>query len=293
MSDNRSRAIRIMSISVVIAGLLAWAGSSGSISWLGLPVFALCIALAFVIQWVAFIPAYLKQTERFYDLVGSLTYLSLIACALMPVQNLGVRTTLIAAMVIIWAIRLGSFLFIRIIKDGSDSRFDAIKPDPLRFLAAWTLQGLWVAMTLSCALAAITSASQIPLGLLGIIGVALWLFGFTIEVIADYQKRVFKKQQQGKKGFISSGLWAYSRHPNYFGEIVLWIGVALVALPTLSQWQYVTLVSPIFVILLLTRISGVPMLEKSADERWGENEAYKRYKAQTPVLIPRLGKPEN
>jgi len=116
--------------------------------------------------------------------------------------------------------------------------------------------------------------------------VLVWLVGFGFEVVADRQKRRFRSDPDNEGEFIRSGLWRLSRHPNYFGEIVLWVGVALVALPALEGWQHVTLVSPLFVYLLLTRVSGIPMLEEKADERWGGREDYERYKRETPVLWP-------
>ena len=88
-------------------------------------------------------------------------------------------------------------------------------------------------------------------------------------------------------GFITSGLWSWSRHPNYFGEIVLWSGVAVMAASALSGWQWVTLTSPVFVALLLTRVSGIPLLERRAEARWGHLTEYQRYTAMTPVLLPR------
>ena len=272
----------------LIAGVMAWAGSAGSSLYSGVPVFALCAGLIFALQWLAFIPAYLKQSEKFYDLVGSLTYISAILLALLLAGEPDSRSLLISLLVIVWAARLGSFLFRRIREDGSDSRFDKIKPDPLRFFVTWSLQGLWVLMTAGCALAAIGSEQVVDLGLMDIAGAALWLSGFIIEVVADRQKRRFRKEQ-GSEGFIKSGLWAYSRHPNYLGEIVLWVGIALLALPVLVGWQLLTLVSPLFVFFLLTRISGIPMLERKADKRWGEDPDYLAYKASTPVLIPRMG----
>ena len=119
------------------------------------------------------------------------------------------------------------------------------------------------------------------------VGGLTWAIGFGIEVVADRQKSVFREEPANAGRFISSGLWAWSRHPNYFGEIVLWIGVAVICLPVLRGWQWVTLISPFFVTLLLTRVSGVPMLEKRADEKWGGQEDYEAYKERTPVLIPR------
>jgi len=274
---------------VVLAGLgMAFAGSQGGAMAFGLPIFALTIGLVFLIQWVAFIPAYLLQSERFYDLTGSLTYITatLIAVLLSPIVD--GRSILLLALVVIWATRLGTFLFRRIQKAGKDDRFDAIKPSFIRFLTTWTLQGLWVSLTLAAALAAITTSARRELGWFALVGFLVWLFGFSVEVVADAQKSRFRANPENKGKFIRSGLWARSRHPNYFGEIVLWIGVAIIALPVLRGWQWATLISPVFVALLITRVSGVPMLEKKADERWGGQEDYQAYKANTPVLIPRL-----
>ena len=185
--------------------------------------------------------------------------------------------------------RLGSFLFRRISSDGSDSRFDRIKPDPKRFLFTWTLQGLWVVMTASCGLAAITASTDASLGPVGWLGLLLWVTGFAIEVVADNQKRRFRAEH-GSERFIDTGLWRLSRHPNYFGEITVWAGVALIALPALSGWSLLTLVSPVFVFVLLTRVSGIPMLEKKGAKRWGDDPAYARYCRETPMLVPFLGR---
>jgi steroid 5-alpha reductase family enzyme len=196
-------------------------------------------------------------------------------------------SSLLLALVIIWATRLGTFLFRRIRKAGKDTRFDEIKPSFIRFLNTWTLQGLWVTFTLAAALAAITATTRKELDVFAAIGFLVWVFGFTFEVTADTQKSRFRADPNNKGKFIHTGLWAWSRHPNYFGEIVLWVGVAIIALPVLRGWQWVTLISPVFVALLITRISGVPLLEKQADERWGGQEEYEAYKERTPVLIPR------
>lgn len=294
MSDDNKKAsnellagLKSILIIAVLAIAVSWAGSDGGLSYAGWPIFAICALLAFVVQWLVFIPAYLYQTERYFDLTGSITYLTVVVIAMVLSDASEPRQFLLAAMVAIWAGRLGSFLFIRISKDGGDQRFDAIKPRFWRFLRTWNLQGLWVVLTLACGLAAITQPEQKPLGIIAHIGAALWLLGFLFEAIADYQKRVFKRDPANKGRFITSGLWAWSRHPNYFGEITLWMGVALVALPVLQGWQYVTLISPVFVLLLLTRVSGVPLLEARADKEWGGEPEYEAYKARTPELLPK------
>ena len=274
---------------VILVGLgIALAGSQGGASAFGIPLFALSVALAFLIQWLAFIPAYLLQTEKFFDLTGSLTYITVTVIAVLLSPVVDGRSILLLALVVIWAARLGTFLFRRIQKAGKDDRFDEIKPSFLRFLNTWTLQGLWVTFTLAAALAAITTATRKDLGLFALVGFLVWAFGFSIEVVADAQKSRFRANPENRGKFINTGLWARSRHPNDFGEIVLWIGVAIIALPVLRGWQWVTLISPIFVALLITRVSGVPMLEKKADEKWGGQEDYEAYKKSTPVLIPRL-----
>jgi steroid 5-alpha reductase family enzyme len=155
----------------------------------------------------------------------------------------------------------------------------------LQFLLAWTLQGLWVLLTAAAALAVITGGVSKPLGLVGAIGIAIWAAGLLIEIVADQQKSQFKKDPANKGKFIGTGLWAWSRHPNYFGEIVLWVGMAIVAIPVLQGWQWATLISPVFVYFLLTKVSGVPMLEDAADERWGGQDDYEDYKRRTPVLF--------
>jgi steroid 5-alpha reductase family enzyme len=284
------RSFIAINVVVAIGALVAWAGSDHSLSYQNISLFWWCALLAFVIQWLAFIPAYLRQTEHFYDLVGSSTYLSVVALALWLGGKSDERSLIVAVLVAVWAVRLGSFLFLRISQDGKDSRFDLIKPKPLRFLFAWTLQGLWVFFTLAAVLVVLTSEQSKPLGVVGYVGIALWVVGFALEVVADRQKRVFRAaRERGETGpFITTGLWAHSRHPNYFGEILLWLGLAVVAAPVMNDWQWVGMISPIFVTLLLTRISGVPMLEKSSDKKWGDDASYQAYKARTPVLIPKL-----
>tara|TARA_B000000609_G_C24113326_1_gene315273 strand:- start:514 stop:984 length:471 start_codon:yes stop_codon:yes gene_type:complete len=151
-------------------------------------------------------------------------------------------------------------------------------------------QALWVSLTACAAIIAILSPEDDALPFLAMVGMTLWLSGFTIETISDYQKRIFRKEYNSTEAFIHTGLWARSRHPNYFGEITLWTGIAVIALNTLSGIEYMTLVSPVFVYILLTRMSGVNLLERIADERYGHLEEYQQYKRNTPVLVPKLSK---
>ena len=273
-------------IAVVVAFAIGWAGSRHGILIGGLPLMMICIGLAFGIQWLVFLHAWRFRTERFFDLTGSLTYLSLVVLALL-FGNGDPRSLLIGLLVTVWALRLGTFLFRRVSRDGHDKRFEHIRNSFSTFFMTWTLQGLWVSLTLACGLAAMTAAATQPLGVFTLVGVLAWLAGFLFEAVADWQKSRFRARPENEDRFIQSGLWAWSRHPNYFGEILLWLGIAIIALPVLKGWQHLTLISPLFVYLLLTRISGVNMLERRADRAWGQDSDYQAYKARTPVLWPR------
>jgi steroid 5-alpha reductase family enzyme len=290
--DNTARTSIIgITAATAVGALVAWAGSDGSVAIGSFPVFALCGLLAFAINWLVFIPSNAAKTEKYYDLTGSITYITVTLVAVLSSDDLDARALIVAAMVVAWAARLGTFLFRRISKDGKDGRFDEIKTNPLRFFMTWTIQGLWVLLTAAAAWAIITGEERQDLGWVAFVGIAIWLAGFGIEVVADRQKSAFKKDPSNEGRFISTGLWAWSRHPNYFGEITLWTGVAVMALPILSGWRWVVLISPVFVFLLITRISGVPMLEKRADKRWGGEPDYELYKDKTPVLMLRPPRP--
>ena len=288
MKKQNRNSLAAIIVVLIIGVLVALAGSQGSVRFAGIPLFAGLVGLAFLIQWLVFIPSFINQTEKFFDLTGSITYISLITLALVLSGKFDGRSILIFLMVVIWALRLGTFLFRRVRKAGKDDRFDDLKPSFLKFLNVWNLQGLWVTFTFAAALVAITSTNIKPLDIFALLGFLLWALGFSFEVIADAQKSRFNANPENKGKFIKSGLWSKSRHPNYFGEIVLWVGVAVAAVPVLSGWQWVAIISPIFVTILLTRISGVPLLEKKADKKWGGQEDYEAYKKNTPVLIPKL-----
>ena len=282
---TQSKSLIGITMSLIFAASILLAGSQGSLSVNGLPLFAVCGAIGFILHWAIFIPSYAFQTEHYFDLTGSLSYITTVIVAMVLNPSLDIRDLIICAMILVWAVRLGSFLFWRIKKDGQDKRFIVMKTKFTWFLLTWTLGGLWVLVTMAAGLAALTSNTTVELGILGYVGIALWLFGFAVEVIADNQKTQFKKDPNNKDRFITSGLWSWSQHPNYFGEITLWLGLALFTYPVLSGWQLVTLISPIFVYLLLTRLSGIPTLDRLAKEKWGSDSDYIAYVEATSKLM--------
>lgn len=287
MDKHEQSAVVGIIVAVILGALIGWAGSDGGEQVGGIRLFMLLTIIAFAVNIIAFVPSYLARTEHYYDLTGSLTYISTTVMALILSSNLDARSLIIGLLILVWAGRLGSFLFARVKRDGKDGRFDQIKQSWLRFLMTWMLQGLWVTLTAGAAFAAISSGSKQSLGVVGIVGLVVWIIGFAIEAVSDAQKTAFKKDSSNDGKFIDVGLWAWSRHPNYFGEITLWTGMALLALPALQGWQYLTLISPIFVATLLIKVSGLPMLERRSDKKWGGQADYEAYKAATPVLIPR------
>ncbi len=281
------RALIVITLVTVIGLGFSWVAGQGGAQWRGWSIFLLCGALAFAINWLAFVPSALAKTETFYDLTGALTYISVTALALWLSGEFDLRALIVAACVFIWCLRLGAFLFSRVSAAGEDRRFRQIKTDPLRFLSAWTIQALWVTLTAAAAIAVLTSPIRVGLDAFLVIGLALWVCGFGMEVTADGQKSKFRSDPANKDRFITTGLWSWSQHPNYFGEIVLWTGVAVMAVPTLQGWAWMTLISPVFVTLLLTRVSGIPLLDRLAQERWGEDPDYQAYTARTSKLVPR------
>ncbi|WP_333697918.1 DUF1295 domain-containing protein [Kordiimonas lacus] len=266
-------------------GTMFLAGGEGP-QVFGLPMMVVCGLLAYAVNWIAFVPAALAQTEKYYDLMGSVSYLVTIVAACLLSAPLHERALVVAALVIIWTVRLGSFLFARIRADGQDKRFTEIRSNPARFFVTWTIQGAWVTLTAAAAFLIITSANTAPLGAAFYAGVAMWVVGFAFEAVADSQKKAFRNNPENKGKFIQSGLWAWSRHPNYFGELLLWSGIFVISLPLLSGMEWIVLISPVFVYFLLTKVSGIPLLEKLGKKRWGEDPSYQAYLKRTSRLLP-------
>ena len=283
----------IITVSLFLLAIYLYSFTANNIETeiLGFNSFKFLIFMAVLIQFLIFVPSFLFQTEKFYDLTGSLTFISVTSIAYFSLDNPTTIDTILYLYVIVWAGRLGIFLFRRINKDGKDERFDKAKKKFFWFLQYWMGQAAWVVFTAGASILAILSPVETELGVLAFIGIFLWWSGFLIEVIADYQKRKFRETSDPKTEFISNGLWARSRHPNYLGEITLWIGMAVLSLSSLSGIEYITaILSPIFVYLLLIKAEGVPMLERIAEERYGDLPEYQQYKENTPVLMMKLFK---
>ena len=283
-----------IALCILTAYLVAIAASVDGVFFSGIPIILLCAIVSFVTHWMIAVPSLITSSEKYFDFTGMVATLLVVLTAMFALLSSGaqvsIRSVFVASFVSVWTLRLGIFLYKRIVKAGEDIRFRDIKKSLPKFLMTWTLSALWVFLTTVNAITLIALNPLEPIGIFFIMGALLWLLGFGFEVIADRQKKHFSEQPKNEGRFITQGLWSLSRHPNYFGEIILWAGIAIISLPFLSGWQYVTLVSPVFVFLLLTRISGLPFLEDKAEKKWGEDKDYIEYKKRTPILVPFFGK---
>ena len=275
----------------ILISVLSFAFSYGIAHLTGSIIVKNAVLLAYVIHWIAYIPAYIFQTEKFYDLTGSVTYLSVVWFVFLSTYqsiSLNFGNLILVLLISIWTIRLGLFLFMRIHKAGEDKRFRTIKTSASQFFMTFTLSGLWVTLCSMCARVAISSPEGLVMNALTYVGIILFIIGFGIEIVADNQKTAFRSIEANKDSFITSGLWSKSRHPNYFGEVLLWFAIAVISYSSLEGLQLITLISPVFTYILLVYVSGVRMLEDMNDKKWADDEQYKSYKKNTPMLFPKL-----
>lgn len=232
-----------------------------------------------------FAVAYARQSDKLTDFSYALSFIVVAVSAVVLAEH---RSSLLVAavvMVLLWALRLGGFLVFRIRKSGKDTRFDGIREDFFKFLKFWLGQGI-VAWFLLLPILFLTQ-HQGAWSWVSVVGMLVWLCGLVLETTADMQKYLFTHDPKNKGRWIESGVWKYSRHPNYFGEICVWIGIYLTVVSSLGGLeQLMALASPAIIFLTLRFISGVPPLEKSADERWGDVADYQRYKKRTNLLLP-------
>ena len=286
--------VLIIILTILIPSSLSLLISDNSISINGYPVLLYCVLISFTIHLIIFIPSAIMKNEKFYDFTGMIAYLSIIMFAIqqkyIQIHSIDIYSLVLSLLISIWTLRLGIFLFYRVLKVGEDIRFKDVKNNALKFFVWFSISSLWVSLTTMAAMNVVTSKNYNKDLTLLCIGTIIWIIGFLFEIISDYQKIKFKNNASNKNKFIDSGLWSISRHPNYFGEIILWIGIYIITLPSTSGLEYLGIISPLFVIVLLNKVSGINLLEASADKKWGSSKEYQKYKKITPKLIPKLWK---
>jgi steroid 5-alpha reductase family enzyme len=245
----------------------------------------LSLGIALAVNGAFFAVAAARKTDVVTDLSYSLTF-ALLAVVLLftgarePVQVVA------SLLVVVWAVRLGAYLFRRILRMKVDHRFDGMRDRPLRFARFWLLQAITVAVVMLPVSYLLDRDDPAGIGIWTVAGAAVWLVGLVVEAIADAQKQAFKAQEENRGRFLAGGLWRYSRHPNYFGEMLVWWGLFVYVVPVLHGAAFAVVVGPVFITLLLLFVSGIPPLERSAEERHGNDAAYRAYKRRTSILVP-------
>jgi steroid 5-alpha reductase family enzyme len=238
------------------------------------------------IQIVFFIFASALKTDKVTDLSYSMTFVAMALILLFSNARYALPQLLIALFITVWGLRLGGYLFSRIIRLKKDDRFDGIRENPLSFAGFWFLQAITIWIVLLPITVVLSMRSALSVSALTWVGAAVWGLGFVIETAADAQKYKFRNDPSNKGKWIDRGLWRLSRHPNYFGEMLCWWGLFLIASPYLEGMLMLSIFSPIFITFMLLFVTGVPTVEKKAEEKYGDNPEFLVYKNRTSLLVP-------
>lgn len=241
------------------------------------------LAISLGIQAVLFAFAATLKTDKVTDLSYGATFV-LIAAWLAVGGGRTIAELVLGAMVVLWGVRLAGYLFYRILTIGRDARFDGIREHFWPFFKFWLGQGIavWVILlpvTIWFARPGAWNAAMAT-------GVLIWTAGLVIETVADAQKFAAKRRLGGGGRWVDEGLWRRARYPNYFGEMLCWWGVWVFVAPDLGWWNAGGLLGPLSITFILLKVTGIPTLEKSAREKWGNNPDYHAYVRRTRLLLP-------
>ncbi|XP_047339056.1 uncharacterized protein LOC124942570 isoform X2 [Impatiens glandulifera] len=236
-------------------------------------------------QFVFFVVTALLKIDKVTDFAGSTNFVILALLTLVVKGSWNFRQIVLSLLVVIWGLRLGLFLLMRILQWGEDRRFDEMRANIGKLVVFWIFQAVWV-WTVSLPVTIVNASNRDPsIQAVDIIGWIMWLVGIIAEATADQQKLWFKNNPANRGKWCNTGLWSYSRHPNYFGEILLWWGIFVASTPVLKGADWLVVLGPIFLTLLLLFLSGLPLLEESADKKYGNVTEYRLYKSTTSPLI--------
>jgi steroid 5-alpha reductase family enzyme len=250
-------------------------------------IIVVAFVVSLVINLLMFVPAYIYKTDKVTDISYAITFATVAVAAYLASTHTSLHKTILV-LVLLWSFRLGAFLFIRINKIGKDSRFDGMREHFFLFLKFWLAQGITVFIVMIAPLMGFIQ-NDTRVTTLTLIGVGVFLSGLLIETFADMQKFKFSNNSKHKSIWIDEGIWRVSRHPNYLGEILVWTGVFVTVASSVTSFAVLAaLISPLFIAGLLCFVSGIPLLEKIADKKWGNDKNYQLYKKRVPVLLPTI-----
>ncbi|MFC1700401.1 DUF1295 domain-containing protein [Patescibacteria group bacterium] len=244
------------------------------------------LLLSLGINTFFFLLASAFKTDKFTDFTYGFTFIVVMLTLLFKSGTFYLYQILVTLMVVFWGLRLATYLLVRILRIKKDSRFDNKRENFLKFLQFWFFQAvsIWIILLPSIFLLSKKIDSSIDLVML--LGIGFWAAGLLIETISDWQKYNFRNDLENKNKWIQTGLWKYSRHPNYFGEMLVWWGIFIFAIPFMEGISFLNILSPIYITFILLFVSGIPLLEKSYDSKFGSDKKYQEYKRKTSILIP-------
>jgi steroid 5-alpha reductase family enzyme len=249
-------------------------------------IYLFTLLISFAIQTFFFFFASLFKTDKLTDLSYGLSFIALAWYLLSRLDNPELHQIILTLMITLWGVRIVSYLFIRILKMGKDTRFDQLRNNVLEFAKFWILQALSVWIIMLPTIFVLTTTSDRGCNIITFIGLMIFLFGLVIETVADWQKFVFKNKKSNRDKLITDGIWKYSRHPNYFGEMTLWWGIFIFSTNFMTKDDSWLVVGPLFISFLLMFVSGIPLLEKKYDVKYKKNKKYRDYRKKTSLLIP-------
>lgn len=237
---------------------------------------------------VWFLISLLIKRNDIADIAWGLGFVAVV-CFLFLTQAPTLQSGIVYILTIIWGMRLAIYIGVRTKGKPEDFRYKKWREEwgkyfVLRsYLQVYLLQGffMWI---ISLPIIVVSMAKNQPISPFILVGSIIWLIGFAFESIGDYQLMLFIKQRQNKSDVMQTGLWKYTRHPNYFGEVLVWWGIFIMVLPL--EYGLWAIISPITISFLLLYVSGIPMLEA----KYKDNVAFEEYKKRTSAFFPMLPK---
>jgi steroid 5-alpha reductase family enzyme len=246
-------------------------------------IIELTVIMAYMAVWFCLGQALRRNDVA--DIAWGIGFIVTAVSAMVFTENVTPRGLLITCIVVLWGVRLSSHVFLRNLGKQEDPRYRKWRKDwgkhaVIRaFFQVFLLQGVLI-IIISLPVTIAITAERSPLSLLDILGVCIWFVGFAFETVGDCQLMRYKRNPANQGKIMTQGLWRYTRHPNYFGEVALWWGVYLIAVSVPLGWA--TILGPITITCLILKVSGIPLLE----ERYKDNPEFQMYKRRTSAFFP-------
>jgi len=240
---------------------------------------------SFILFIIFYFIALRKKDNSVADFAWGLGFIVVAISALFRGAFFDTRQLITTALICMWGLRLATHIYLRNKGKEEDFRYQAMREkwgkytSVMSFLQVFLPQWIFL-LAISFSIVIINATRGPSISYLDYLGISIWTIGFLFESISDNQLYQFKKDKKNKGKIMTCGLWKYSRHPNYFGEALLWWGIFLIALP--HPYGIYTIISPIFIFFLLLKVTGIPLLEK----KYKDDEKYQKYAEKTSVFFP-------